>query len=117
MLCAGVTTYSALRKCGAAPGQWIVVSGAGGGLGTVATSLATRGMGFRVIGVDMPGKEQTVLDSGAEHFVDATRFDDDDDSIGEEVRRLTGLGAAAVIVVSASQPWFPVCLAVTILVL
>ncbi|KAI1191862.1 alcohol dehydrogenase-like protein [Nemania serpens] len=98
MLCAGVTTYSALRKCGAAPGQWIVVSGAGGGLGTVATSLATRGMGFRVIGVDMPGKEQTVLDSGAEHFVDATRFDDDDDSIGEEVRRLTGLGAAAVIV-------------------
>lgn len=80
-----------------------MVSGAGGGLGTVATSLATRGMGFRVIGIDMPSKEKTVLESGAEHFVDATRFDDE--GIEKEIGRLTGLGAAAVIVVSASQLW------------
>ncbi|KAI1167135.1 alcohol dehydrogenase-like protein [Nemania serpens] len=101
MLCAGVTTYSALRNCGASPGQWIVVSGAGGGLGTVATSLATRGMGFRVIGIDMPSKEKTVLESGAEHFVDATRFDDE--GIEKEIGRLTGLGAAAVIVCTGNN--------------
>lgn len=105
MLCAGVTTYSALRKCGAGPGQWVVISGAGGGLGTVATSLAAHGMGLRVIGIDMPSKEKTVLESGAEHFIDVTRFDDQ--GIENEVKRLTGLGAAAVIVVSASQLYFP----------
>ena len=102
MLCAGLTTYSALRKCGASPGQWIVISGAGGGLGTTATSLAARGMGYRVIGIDMPGKEDSVLESGAEHFIDVTQFDDA--SIGKEVKRLTGgLGAAAVIVCTNSN--------------
>ncbi|KAI0538763.1 alcohol dehydrogenase-like protein [Xylaria digitata] len=101
MLCAGVTTYSALRKCGASPGQWVVISGAGGGLGTVATSLAARGMGFRVIGIDMPGKKESVLESGAEHFIDLTQFDDA--SIGKEVKKLTGLGAAAVIVCTGNN--------------
>jgi alcohol dehydrogenase, propanol-preferring len=99
MLCAGVTTYAALRKSGAAAGQWVVISGAGGGLGHIATSLAARGMGYRVIGIDMPAKRESVLESGAEHFLDATAFDDV--SIGDEVRRLTGLGAAAVLVVSS----------------
>ncbi|KAI0912804.1 alcohol dehydrogenase-like protein [Ustulina deusta] len=101
MLCAGLTTYSALRKCGANPGQWVVISGAGGGLGSVATTLASRGMGFRVIGIDMPSKKEGVLESGAEHFIDLTAFDDA--SIGKEVKRLTGLGAAAVIVCNNSN--------------
>ncbi|KAI1152706.1 chaperonin 10-like protein [Nemania diffusa] len=100
MLCAGLTTYAALRKCGAAPGQWVAISGAGGGLGTVATSFAAKAMGFRVVGIDMPGKKESVLESGAEHFVDVTAFDDA--GIAKEVKRLTGLGAAAVIVVSSS---------------
>lgn len=34
MLCAGVTTYAALRRSQARSGQWVVISGAGGGLGT-----------------------------------------------------------------------------------
>ncbi|KAI1426764.1 alcohol dehydrogenase-like protein [Xylaria sp. FL1777] len=101
MLCAGVTTYSALQKCGAKPGQWVVISGAGGGLGSVATSLAARGMGYRVVGIDMPSKKESVLESGAEHFIDLTAFDDA--SIGKEVKRLTGLGAAAVIVCTGSN--------------
>lgn len=33
MLCAGVTVYSALRKSGAQSGDWVVLLGAGGGLG------------------------------------------------------------------------------------
>ncbi|KAI4256972.1 MAG: hypothetical protein LQ352_001861 [Teloschistes flavicans] len=32
MLCAGVTTYAALRRSQAKSGQWVVISGAGGGL-------------------------------------------------------------------------------------
>ncbi|KAI0474777.1 alcohol dehydrogenase-like protein [Xylaria cf. heliscus] len=101
MLCAGVTTYAALRKCGAKQGQWVVISGAGGGLGTVATSIAVRGMGLRVIGIDMPSKREDVLGVGAEHFIDLTAFDDG--AIGKEVKRLTGLGAAAVIVCTANN--------------
>ncbi|KAI8951910.1 alcohol dehydrogenase-like protein [Xylaria longipes] len=101
MLCAGVTTYAALRKCGASPGQWVVISGAGGGLGTVATSIATAGMGFRVIGIDMPSKREGVLEAGAEHFVDVTAFDDT--GIGKEVKRLTDIGAAAVVVCTANN--------------
>ncbi|KAI3324785.1 alcohol dehydrogenase-like protein [Xylariaceae sp. AK1471] len=101
MLCAGVTTYSALRKSGALSGQWVVISGAGGGLGTVATSIGSRGMGFRIIGIDMPSKKEGVMESGAEHFIDASAFDDD--GIAKEVKRLTGHGAAAVIVCTASN--------------
>ncbi|KAI0545838.1 alcohol dehydrogenase-like protein [Xylaria curta] len=101
MLCAGVTTYAALQKCGAKKGQWVVIAGAGGGLGTVATSIATRGMGFRVIGIDSTKKRESVLEAGAEHFIDVTAFDND--SIGKEVMKLTGLGAAAVIVCTANN--------------
>lgn len=37
MLCAGVTVYSALRKSNAKAGDWVVLLGAGGGLGTLIT--------------------------------------------------------------------------------
>ncbi|KAK8044861.1 alcohol dehydrogenase II [Apiospora rasikravindrae] len=101
MLCAGVTTYAALRKSGASSGHWVVIAGAGGGLGTVAVSLGAKAMGYRVIGVDAPSKKDVVLDSGAEHFIDVTAHDDD--SIAAEVKRLTGHGAKAVIVCTASN--------------
>ena len=103
MLCAGVTTYAALRKSGAKSGQWVVISGAGGGLGHIAIQLAVRGMGFRVIGIDAGPKEKIVLDSGAEHFVDVLAHDDK--SIEAEVKKLTsdGLGAHAVIVCTANN--------------
>lgn len=102
MLCAGVTTYSALRKSRAKSGEWVVISGAGGGLGHIACQLASRGMAMRVIGIDAPAKRSVVLDCGAEHFIDVTAHDDK--SIAEEVMRLTGgLGAQAVIVATASN--------------
>ncbi|KAA6416085.1 MAG: alcohol dehydrogenase II [Lasallia pustulata] len=102
MLCAGVTTYAALRKSGAISGQWVVISGAGGGLGHIAVQLASRGMSFRVIGIDAGAKEQIIKDSGAEHFIDVTKHDDK--SMAEEVNKLTGgLGASAVVVCTASN--------------
>lgn len=39
MLCAGVTTYAALRRSQARSGQWVVISGAGGGLGMFFVTL------------------------------------------------------------------------------
>ncbi len=102
MLCAGVTTYAALRKSGAKSGQWVVISGAGGGLGHIAVQLSARGMAHRVIGIDAGSKEKVVKDSGAEAFIDLTKHDDA--SIVEEVKKITGgLGASAVIVCTASN--------------
>jgi propanol-preferring alcohol dehydrogenase len=102
LLCAGVTTYSALRKSGAQSGQWIVISGAGGGLGHLACQIASRGMAYRVIGVDHGSKESLVKECGAEVFIDITKFDNK--TIGEEVKKVTGgLGASAVIVCTAAN--------------
>lgn len=54
-------------------------------------------MALRVVGIDAGAKEHIVRDSGAEHFIDVAKHDDQ--SIAEEVLRVTdGLGASAVIV-------------------
>ena len=102
MLCAGVTTYAALRRSKAKSGQWVVIAGAGGGLGHIAVQLASKGMALRVIGIDTGPKEKLVMECGAEHFVDLTKHDDK--SIADDVLKLTGgLGASAVIVCTASN--------------
>ena len=108
MLCAGLTTYAALKRSNAKAGQWVLVSGAGGGLGHIACQLGARGMGFRMIGIDTASKRELVLSSGAEHFVDlgahASASDPDATALTAEVHRLTGgLGAAAVLVCTASN--------------
>ncbi|KAI9042277.1 zinc-dependent alcohol dehydrogenase [Aspergillus affinis] len=106
MLCAGTTVYAALKRSNVRPGEWIVISGAGGGLGHIAVQLASRGMGLRVIGVDHGSKAELVKESGAEHFVDITKFPADDQcqAITEHVMSLAdGLGAHGVIVCTASN--------------
>ncbi|CZT01525.1 hypothetical protein WAI453_006968 [Rhynchosporium graminicola] len=102
ILCAGVTTYAALRKSDAKSGQWVVISGAGGGLGHLACQIGSRGMALRIIGIDHGSKESLVKDCGAEVFLDITKYDDK--SIAEEVKKITGgLGASAVIVCTAAN--------------
>lgn len=106
MLCAGVTVYAALKRSQARAGEWVIISGAGGGLGHLAVQLASRGLGLRVIGIDHGSKEKLVKESGAEHFVDLTKFPTDDEGAGiaEHVKSLTeGLGAHAAIVCTASN--------------
>jgi alcohol dehydrogenase, propanol-preferring len=93
--------YSALKKSGATAGHWVVIPGAGGGLGHLAVQYA-KGFGMRVIGIDHPSKEKLVKDSGAEAFLDFTKYDDA--ALTKAVQDLTdGLGAHAVIVVNASN--------------
>ncbi|KAF4213332.1 hypothetical protein CNMCM8980_000678 [Aspergillus fumigatiaffinis] len=106
MLCAGVTVYAALKRSHVRPGQWVVISGAGGGLGHLAVQLASRGMGLRVVGIDHGSKEELVKASGADHFVDITKFPSDDNgaAIVAHVQSLTdGLGAHAALVCNASN--------------
>lgn len=100
MLCAGVTVYSALRKCGAESGNYVVILGAGGGLGHIAVQFAAKGIGHRVIGIDHSSKKDIVLESGAEHFIPVDGTDD----FPAAVKELTGgLGAHAVVVLTANN--------------
>lgn len=100
LLCAGVTVYAALRKTNAESGNWVVILGAGGGLGHLAVQFSARAIGHRVVGVDHSSKKGLVLESGAEHFVAV----DGTDSVVDAVKQLTGgLGAHAVVVCTASN--------------
>ncbi|OCK74272.1 GroES-like protein [Lepidopterella palustris CBS 459.81] len=100
MLCAGVTTYAALRRSGAESGQWVVILGAGGGLGHLAVQLSAHAMAHRVIGIDASSKRDLVLSSGASHFIPLETTP----SIPEAVKELTGgLGAHAVLVLTANN--------------
>ncbi|KAK0716774.1 alcohol dehydrogenase [Lasiosphaeria miniovina] len=109
LLCGGVTVYAALKKSGAQPGEFVVVPGAGGGLGHLAVQIASRGMGFRVIGIDSGEKEAFVRSLGAEAFFDIAQYSRDkagSDQLAAEVKAATGrggLGAASVIVCTNSN--------------
>lgn len=99
ILCGGVTAYKAIKGCHLTPGQWLVVSGAGGGLGGLAVAFA-HAMGYRVIAVDAgASKEAYCKSQGAEHYVDVTQADD----AGTRVKNLTnGQGAKAVVVTATA---------------
>lgn len=103
LLCAGLTMSGALsRLSDAAQGDWVVVLGAGGGLGHLGVQIASRLCGYRVIAVDT-GREKRELSlaSGAQHFVDFEREDAE-----AVVKKLTGEGAAAALVVPGSERAF-----------
>lgn len=65
ILCAGVTVYKALKEADLKAGDWVAISGAAGGLGSLAVQYATA-MGYRVLGIDA-GEEKEKL------FQDATK--------------------------------------------
>ena len=100
-MCAGVTTYAALKRSGAKPGNWVVISGAGGGLGHLAVQIAARGMGLRVIGVDLGDKAKFVEGLGAEAYFDI-KAHSNEDLIKAVKDKADGLGAHAVVVCSAA---------------
>lgn len=87
VLCAGVTVYKALKESGARPGQWVVVVGAGGGLGSMAVQYA-QAMGLRVVGID-GGKEKgdSCREMGVETYIDYTDFPSDSESGSKDLVR------------------------------
>ncbi|KAG0645224.1 Alcohol dehydrogenase II [Hyphodiscus hymeniophilus] len=103
LLCAGLTVYSGLQKTGAKPGDWVVISGAGGGLGHLAVQYASRVMGLRVIAIDSSSKESLCKECGSEEFLDFMKHSDDE--LEEKIKKIAnnGRGANAVLVVSAAN--------------
>ena len=69
LLCAGLTTFNALRNSGARPGDLVAVLGVGG-LGHLAVQYAAK-MGFRTVAI-APGQDKEALakELGAHHFID-----------------------------------------------
>lgn len=66
----------------------------------MATQIASRGIGLRVIGIDSENKREIIMESGAEHFVDFIASKD----VTKDVMDLTGgLGAHAVVNLTASN--------------
>jgi D-arabinose 1-dehydrogenase-like Zn-dependent alcohol dehydrogenase len=50
-MCAGVTVYAALKRCGLEPGQRVGIMGCGGGLGHLGLQFGMK-MGLKVLGMD-----------------------------------------------------------------
>jgi D-arabinose 1-dehydrogenase-like Zn-dependent alcohol dehydrogenase len=72
LLCAGITTYNALRNSGARSGDTVAVQGIGG-LGHLAIQYAVR-MGFRTIAVSSGAdKEELARQLGAHEYVDTKK--------------------------------------------
>lgn len=100
LMCGGVTVYAALKRAAVKQGDWVVVSGAGGGLGHLAVQYA-KAMGARVLGVDAGGKEKLARDLGAEEFLDFAAFENDE-ALAARVKEVTGGGAQIVLVCAAT---------------
>ncbi|KAF8162663.1 mannitol-1-phosphate dehydrogenase M1PDH1 [Crassisporium funariophilum] len=95
LLCAGLTVYKALKQTNISIGQWVAISGAGGGLGHLAVQYAVA-MGLRVLAIDTGEiKQKLCLELGAEKWVD---FRESTDLIKDIQAATDGLGPEAAII-------------------
>lgn len=74
LMCAGITTYNALRNSGARPGDLVAVLGLGG-LGHLGVQYAVK-MGFKTVGIARgQDKEALARKLGAHHYIDSQAQD------------------------------------------
>src|SRR5205807_1912123 len=74
LLCAGITTFNALRHCGAGPGDLVAIHGIGG-LGHLGIQFAAR-LGFRVVAVNRGRDKETLARTlGAHEYIDSSSAD------------------------------------------
>jgi D-arabinose 1-dehydrogenase-like Zn-dependent alcohol dehydrogenase len=94
LLCAGVTTFNALRNSGARPGDVVAVLGLGG-LGHLGVQYAAK-MGFRTVGIARgQDKEELAMQLGAWRYIDSVAQD--------PAAELTALGGAKVILATVTH--------------
>jgi len=99
ILCAGITVYKGLKTAQCKPGDIVAISGAGGGLGSLAIQYG-KAMGYRILAIDGGADKGEFCKSlGAEWFVDFTKTKD----IVKEIVTLTNGGPHGVINVSVSE--------------
>ncbi len=92
LMCAGVTTYNALRNAGAKSGDLVAIQGIGG-LGHLAVQFAAKS-GYKTVAISRGmDKEAFAKELGAHHYID--------DSKGDAAAQLQALGGAIVILATA----------------
>ena len=74
LLCAGITTFNALRHCGGKPGELVAIHGIGG-LGHLGVQFAAR-QGFRTVAINRGrDKENLARSLGAHAYIDSATDD------------------------------------------
>jgi alcohol dehydrogenase len=94
LLCAGITTFNALRNSGAGPGDLVGVLGIGG-LGHLGVQFATK-MGFKTVAIARgKDKEPLAKKLGAFHYIDSQMQD--------PAVELQKLGGAKVVIATVTN--------------
>lgn len=95
ILCAGIATFNALKKCGAQAGDTVAILGIGG-LGHMALQYARR-MGFRVVAVGRGSDiAKDALSLGAHVYIDSNEED--------AAAKLKSMGGVQAIVSTLNAP-------------
>jgi D-arabinose 1-dehydrogenase-like Zn-dependent alcohol dehydrogenase len=93
-MCAGVTTFNALRNSGARSGDLVAVHGLGG-LGHLGVQFAAK-MGFHTVAVARGAdKAQLALSLGADRYIDSTAED--------PARALAAMGGARIVLATVTD--------------
>ena len=94
LLCAGITTFNAIRNGGAVAGDLVAILGMGG-LGHLGVQFSSK-MGFRTAAIAR-GEDKAALarQLGAHHYIDSTTQD--------VANALTALGGAKIILATATS--------------
>src|SRR5450432_3309361 len=94
LMCAGITTFNALRNAGARPGDLVAVLGLGG-LGHLGVQFAAK-MGFRTVAIARgPEKAALAEKLGASSYIDS--------KAGDPAAALTKLGRAKVVLATVTD--------------
>lgn len=94
LLCAGITTFNALRHSGARAGELVAIHGIGG-LGHLGVQYAAR-MGFRTVAIARgKDKESLARRLGAHDYIDST--------VGDPAEALRAMGGARVILATVTN--------------
>jgi D-arabinose 1-dehydrogenase-like Zn-dependent alcohol dehydrogenase len=94
LLCAGITTFNALRNSGAKPGDLVAIQGIGG-LGHLAVQFAAK-MGFRTVAIARgQDKANLARDLGAQVYIDSATQD--------AAKELAARGGAKVILTTVTS--------------
>jgi D-arabinose 1-dehydrogenase-like Zn-dependent alcohol dehydrogenase len=94
LMCAGITTYNALRNSGARPGDLVAILGIGG-LGHLGVQYSAK-MGFETVAIARGAdKEPLARELGAAHYIDSVAKD--------PAAELQRLGGAEVVLATATS--------------
>jgi len=94
LMCAGLTTFNALRNCGARAGDLVAIHGVGG-LGHLGVQYAAR-LGFRTVAVNRGrDKEELARSLGAHDYIDSEQ--------GDAAEALRAIGGAKAILATVAN--------------